>query len=284
MLSVRNIAKRLPDGRLLLKNISFEVEKGEFVGILGESGVWKTVLLRCINGLTQPDHGEVIINGIKGDGGPQKINGKRGQELRKIRREIGMIFQGSILVKRLSVLENVLTGGLGRISTVRSLLYGFTDEEVDSALGAIDKVGIRSLAYRRAETLSGGEMQRAAIARVIFQEPRLLLADEPVSNLDPKNTEAVLDYLKPLTQEMSIIGVFHAPKIVSQYCTRAIGIRDGNIVYDGNPFLSDRTLEAIYGAGKHTPGTTADKTFSSPWETVTEWKQEGEDGAAMQIS
>jgi phosphonate transport system ATP-binding protein len=161
-----------------------------------------------------------------------------------------MVFQGSILVKRLSVLENVLTGRLGRISTARSLFYGFTDGEVGSALEALDKVGIRSLAYRRAETLSGGEMQRVAIARAIFQEPYLLLADEPVSNLDPKNTEAVLDYLKPLTQQMAIIGVFHAPRIVSQYCTRIIGIRDGVVVYDGSPTLSDVTLESIYGTGK----------------------------------
>ena len=247
MLSVKNISKRLPDGRLLLRDISFEVEKGEFIGILGESGVGKTVLLRCINGLTTPDRGEVIING---DGNPKKISGKKGGELRRIRRKIGMVFQGSILVKRLSVLENVLTGRLGRISTARSLFYGFTDGEVGSALEALDKVGIRSLAYRRAETLSGGEMQRVAIARAIFQEPYLLLADEPVSNLDPKNTEAVLDYLKPLTQQMAIIGVFHAPRIVSQYCTRIIGIRDGVVVYDGSPTLSDVTLESIYGTGK----------------------------------
>ncbi len=248
MLAIRNISKKLPDGRPLLKSISFEVQKGEFIGILGESGVGKTVLLRCINGLTRPDHGEVIMNG---DGSPQKINGKRGKELRAIRRKIGMIFQGSILVKRLSVLENVLTGGLGRISTVRSLLYGFTDEEVDHALGALNQVGIRALAYRRAETLSGGEMQRVAIARAIFQRPHLLLADEPVSNLDPKNTEVVLDFLKPLTKQMAIIGVFHAPKLVSKYCTRIIGIRNGLIVYDGDPDLSDISLDLIYGTGEH---------------------------------
>jgi len=247
MLSVRNISKKLPDGRPLLRNISFDVQKGEFVGILGESGVGKTVLLRCINGLTKPDHGEVIMNG---DGNPEKINEKRGKELRKIRRKIGMIFQGSILVKRLSVLENVLTGGLGRMSTVRSLFYGFTDGEVKRALEALNQVGIRSLAHRRAETLSGGELQRVAIARAIFQNPHLLLADEPVSNLDPKNTEMVLDFLKPLTEQMAIIGVFHAPKLVSQYCTRIIGIRDGRVVYDGAPSLSDHDLERIYGAGK----------------------------------
>jgi phosphonate transport system ATP-binding protein len=254
MLSLRNIAKTLPDGKPLLKSISFDVEKGEFIGILGESGVGKTVLLRCINGLTNPDQGEVIMNG---DGKPQRINGKKGKELRSIRRKIGMIFQGSILVKRLSVLENVLTGGLGRVSTVRSLLYGFTDGEIDMALNALNQVGIISLASRRAETLSGGEMQRVAIARAIFQEPHLLLADEPVSNLDPKNTEVVLDILKPLTERMAIIGVFHTPKLVSKYCTRVIGIRNGHIVYDGSPEPSDFTLNLIYGTKETTPALMA---------------------------
>ncbi len=250
MLAIRNIYKKLPDGRPLLKGISFDVQKGEFIGILGESGVGKTVLLRCINGLTQPDHGEIIMNG---DGNPQKINGKKGKELRTIRRKIAMIFQGSILVKRLTVLENVLTGGLGRISTARSLFYGFTEEEVHHALAALSQVGIQNLAYRRAETLSGGEMQRVAIARAIFQKPLLLLADEPVSNLDPKNTEVVLDFLKPLTEHMAIIGVFHAPKLVGKYCTRVIGIRNGLIVYDGEPDLSDAILNLIYGAGRPSP-------------------------------
>ena len=246
MLAIRNISKKLPDGRLLFKDISFEVKKGEFIGVLGESGVGKTVLLRCINGLTKPDVGEVVLNG---DGEPQRINGKKGKELRAIRRKIGMIFQGSILVKRLSVLENVLLGKLGWISTARSVFYGFTDEEVSEALQSLNKVGIQSLAHRRAETLSGGEMQRVAIARTIFQKPHLLLADEPVSNLDPKNTEIVLDFLKPLTQDMAIIGVFHSPNLVAQYCTRAIGMKNGAIVYDGSPHLSEEDLRAIYGGG-----------------------------------
>jgi phosphonate transport system ATP-binding protein len=244
MLSVKNVAKKLPDGRLLLKDISFEVKKGEFVGILGESGVGKTVLLRCINGLTTPDSGEVIINGGHYT---QKINGKKGKDLREIQRHIGMIFQGSILVKRLSVLENVLTGRLGWISPIRSLVYGFTDDEVEVAMEALEKVGVRHLADRRAETLSGGEMQRVAIARALFQEPYLLLADEPVSNLDPKNTEMVLDYLQPLTRQMAIVGVFHSPKLVSQYCTRAIGIKDGVVLYDGSPHISPSMLVEIYG-------------------------------------
>lgn len=243
MLSVRNITKRLPDGRLLLKEISFKAEKGEFIGILGKSGVGKTVLLRCINGLTAPDSGEVVINGA---GDPQKINSKDNKDLRGIRQRIGMIFQSFNLVKRLSVLENVMTGRLGRISTVRSLLYGFTDKEVETALIALDRVGIQHLAYRRAETLSGGEMQRVAIARALMQEPHLMLADEPVANLDPKAAEVVLDYLKPLTEEMCILGVFHAPDIVRKYCSRAIAIKDGIVVHDGPPDLPDDLIEYIY--------------------------------------
>ncbi|MCL0100891.1 phosphonate ABC transporter ATP-binding protein [Peptococcaceae bacterium] len=243
MLAVKGITKKLPDGRMLLSGISFEVKKGEFVGILGKSGVGKTVLLRCINGLTKPDSGEILLDV---NGSLQKVNDKKEKKLRKIRQYIGMIFQGSILVKRLSVLENVLTGRLGRINTIRSLLYGFTNKEVNEALSALERVGVKHLAGRRAETLSGGEMQRVAIARALFQQPCLLLADEPVSNLDPKNTEIVLDYLKPLTKSMAIIAVFHSPELVSKYCTRAIAIKNGTVVYDGNPHLSSSTLEYIY--------------------------------------
>lgn len=244
MLSVRNIAKRLPDGRQLLRDISFDVKTGEFVGILGESGVGKTVLLRCINGLTAPDSGEVLI---AGNDSVYRVNGDS-KERRQVQRQIGMIFQGSILVKRLSALENVLTGRLGWINPLRSLLYGFTDAEVSTALAALDKVGVKHLAYRRAETLSGGEMQRVAIARALIQDPFLLLADEPVSSLDPKNTELVLESMLPLTQQMPIVGVFHSPKLVSQYCTRAIGIKDGKVVYDGSPHIAGDMLDEIYGA------------------------------------
>lgn len=247
MLTVKNISKRLPDGRLLLEDISFEVKKGEFVAVLGLSGVGKTVLLRCINGLTQPDSGEVVIT--DGNGHLYKMNRIKGKELRKIRQRIGVIFQSFNLVKRVSVLENVLMGKLGRIHPLRSLFYGFTDEEVDCALDALDKVGISDLAFQRVETLSGGELQRVALARAIMQEPLLLLADEPVASLDPKNARVVLDYLSSLTQDMAILGVFHQPELVSQYCTRVIGIRDRRIVYDGSPHLSPGDLEIIYGKG-----------------------------------
>lgn len=245
LLDVKNLAKRLPDGRLLLKDISLEIERSEFVGILGASGVGKTVLLRCINGLTTPDSGEVVVNG---DGNPKKINGTKGGELRKIRQRIGMIFQGFNLVKRLSVIENVMTGRLGRIHPLRSLFYGFTDEEAEMSLEALEKVGVKHLTSRRVETLSGGEMQRVAIARALVQTPYLLLADEPVANLDPTTAEVVMDCLKPLTEDVTIIGVFHQPEIVRKYCTRAIGIKNGLIIYDGDPNLSDSDLESIYSS------------------------------------
>jgi phosphonate transport system ATP-binding protein len=243
MLTVKNIAKRLPDGRLLLKDVSFDIKKGEFVAMLGLSGVGKTVLLRCINGLTRPDDGEVVLNG---DGNPKKINGSTGKKLRKIRRRIGMIFQSFNLVKRLSVIENVMTGRLGSIHPLRSLFYGFTDEEAEMALRALERVGIKRLAHRRAGTLSGGEMQRVAIARSLVQEPYLLLADEPIANLDPKTAEDVMDCLTQLTQDMAIVGVFHQPEVTRHYCTRAIGIKDGGVVYDGDADLSEGALENIY--------------------------------------
>ncbi|MCD5407371.1 MAG: phosphonate ABC transporter ATP-binding protein [Desulfotomaculum sp.] len=244
MLTVKNIAKRLPDGRLLLKNISFEAKKGEFIGIMGKSGTGKTVLLRCINGLTAPDKGEILIN----EGNyVHKVNEKKGKELRQIRQRVAVIFQSFNLVKRLSVLENVMTGRLGRIGTWRSLFYGFTDQEVIMARQALRRVGVEHLAGRRAETLSGGEMQRVAIAKALMQEPYLLLADEPVANLDPQTSDVVLEYLQPLTKDMAILGVFHTPDIVRKYCTRAIGIKDGLVVYDGSPDLSERDLENIYG-------------------------------------
>lgn len=246
MLSVKNISKRLPDGNLLLKNISFEVKENEFIGILGRSGVGKTVLLRCINGLSVPDSGEVVltINGIT-----KKINGQKGKELREIRQKIGIIFQSFNLVKRLSVIENVMTGKLGTIDTIRSVLYGFTDEEAILAIKTLTKVGIDHLAHRRAETLSGGEMQRVAIAKAIMQNPYIILADEPVANLDPNTAEVVLNYMIPLLEKMSIIGVFHDPDLVKKYCTRAIAIKDGTIIYDGSPNIAKNDLEFIYARG-----------------------------------
>jgi phosphonate transport system ATP-binding protein len=164
-----------------------------------------------------------------------------------VRQKIGVIFQGYHLVKRLSALENVMIGRLGQISTLRSLFYGFTDAEAAEALQALDRVKMSSMADVRTGSLSGGEMQRVAIARAIFQSPTILLADEPISNLDPSNAKTIMKMIKPLSELMPVVGVFHQPEMTAKYCSRVIAIKDGKVIYDGEPKLSNRQLEEIYG-------------------------------------
>ncbi|TDX00842.1 phosphonate ABC transporter ATP-binding protein [Dinghuibacter silviterrae] len=240
MLEVRHISKTLPGGRKLLDDISFSVRKGEFVGILGASGAGKTLTLRCLNGLMTPDAGSVLLEG-------EDICRVSKRRLRLLRQRIGVVFQGYHLVKRLTALDNVLVGRLGRINTLRSLVYGFTDKEADAALQALEQVKIPQLAGTRVGSLSGGEMQRVAIARAIFQEPGLLLADEPISNLDPSNAKVIMKLIRPLAENMPVVGVFHQPEMTARYCTRVIALKEGRIIYDGDPKLSQEQLVDIYG-------------------------------------
>lgn len=246
MLQVRSLVKTVAGERRVLDGVSFSVNAGEFVGILGSSGAGKSLTLRAITGLTQLDSGEVSFTGA--DGLPCNISRARGRELRHARRQIGVIFQGLHLVKRLSVLENVMIGRLGYINPLRSWLYGFTDAEATGALAALEQVGMATFADRLTGTLSGGEMQRVAIARAIFQQPRLYLADEPVASLDPRNAESVLELLLPLSTTTPVIGTFHQPDLTRRFCTRIIGIRAGRVVYDGSPDLSRADLNHIYGS------------------------------------
>jgi phosphonate transport system ATP-binding protein len=245
MIEVRNLVKSLPNGRRLLDGISFTVTRGEFVGILGASGAGKTLTLRCLNGLLKPDQGSVIVE----DENQQKwdVCQASKKQLRVLRQKIGVIFQGNHLVKRLSALENVLIGRLGQIRTLRSLVYGFTDREAEEAYLALEKVKISSLAGARVGSMSGGEMQRVAIARAIFQNPTLLLADEPISSLDPSNAKLIMKLIRPLAETLPIIGVFHQPEMTARYCTRVIAIKEGRVVYDGSPRLSQDLLVEIYG-------------------------------------
>lgn len=245
MIEVINISKTLPNGKKLLDNISFKVKKGEFVGILGASGAGKTLTLRSLNGLLKLDSGSVIFKNELGD----KVNIclLSNKKLRKVRQKIGVIFQGYHLVQRLSVLENVMIGRLGSITTFRSIFYGFTDAEAQEAMGALEKVNMEHLANNKVSSLSGGEKQRVGIARAIFQKPNLLLADEPISNLDPKNAKLIMKLIKPLSEEIPVIGVFHQPEMTAKYCTRVIAIKEGKIIYDGKPNLSEDQLSEIYG-------------------------------------
>jgi phosphonate transport system ATP-binding protein len=248
MLRVSNIVVKLPNGRNLVNQTSFTVGRGEFVSILGSSGAGKSLTLRCIVGLTKASEGEITLAGPAGE--IYRTTNVGARELRRARRHIGLIFQGSNLVKRLTVLENVMLGRLGHINPIRSWLIGFKDSEAKDAMVALDRVKMSHYAARLTGSLSGGEMQRVSIARAIHQRPLIYLADEPISSLDPKNAEAIMSILRPLSRETPVIGAFHQPAIVAQYCTRAIGIRLGRVVYDGPAKMSPRDLEYIYSGSE----------------------------------
>lgn len=228
---------------MVLKDISFYVRKGEFVGILGPSGAGKTMLLNCLNGLVKPTAGDVIFHQ---NGHAASIKHISRKSLRMLRSQIAVVFQGFNLVNRATVLDNVLVGRLGQINPLRSMFYGFTDQEAEGALAALAQVNMASFASRRVASLSGGEKQRVAIARAIFQEPKVLLADEPIANLDPHNARQIMALLKPFATQMPVIGVFHQPEIAQAYCHRIIAIREGRIVYDGVPTLTTGDLNKIY--------------------------------------
>jgi phosphonate transport system ATP-binding protein len=244
-LQIQNLSKTLPNNLTLLNDISFTVSTGEFVGILGASGAGKSLTLRCLLRLTEPSGGQVGFT--TKDGKLYQLNASRGRALRQARRHMGVIFQGSILVKRLRVIENVMLGKLGSINPWRSWLYGFTDTEARAALAALRRVHMEDYADRYTGSLSGGEMQRVSIARAIYQEPDIYLADEPISSLDPRNARAIMELLAPLKEHGPVLGIFHQPDMVARYCTRAIGLKEGCIVYDGPPNLAPALLREIYG-------------------------------------
>ncbi len=245
MIQVVHLTKQLPNGKLLLNDISFEVRKGEFLGILGPSGAGKTLTLKSLIGLLDLTKGEVWIE----ESNNERINifKTKAKVLKKLRTKIALIFQGYHLVQRATAIDNVLMGRLGSISTFRSLIFGFNEIEKNAAMSSLEKVNMQHLAQAKVASLSGGEKQRVAIARALFQEPNLLLADEPISSLDPKNAKIIMGILKELSTLFPVIGVFHQPELCAKYCSRIIAIKDGKKVYDGPPVLEETLLEFIYG-------------------------------------
>jgi phosphonate transport system ATP-binding protein len=247
MLEVRNLTKVYDDGTVALKNVSFEVRDGEFLIIIGLSGSGKSTLLRCINRLIEPTEGEVIWDGVN-------VTVAEAEELRAIRRQIGMIFQQFNLVKRSSVLNNVLSGRLGYMNPWSSLLYRFSAEDLQRAHKALERVGIPEQAHKRADDLSGGQQQRVGIARALMQEPKIILADEPVASLDPVLAVSILGHLQQLNQEdgISVLCSLHYLDLVKIYATRVIGLRAGEIVYRGTREqirrMTDAEFKEIYGA------------------------------------
>lgn len=246
MLVVENLTKVYDNGTVALKNVSFEVPDGEFLVIIGLSGSGKSTLLRCINRLIEPTEGRILWNG-------KDITKASDAEMRLIRREIGMIFQHFNLVERSSVLTNVLAGRSGYVNPWWSLLNYFPEEEKQRALRALERVGIKDKAYNRADALSGGQKQRVGIARALMQDPKMILADEPVASLDPVLANSILDYLEKLNQEQNITVLcsLHYLDLVQRYATRVIGLRGGKLVYEGTGEdirrITDEEFKHIYG-------------------------------------
>lgn len=243
MLTVEHLYKTYPNGTQALKDVSFEVEEGEFLAVIGLSGSGKSTLLRCINRLIEPTSGKVIWNHID-------ITAQPSSEMRKVRRQIGMIFQQFNLVKRSSVMTNVLSGRLGYISPYQSLLNYFSGDDRQRAVTNLAKVGLSEKAYVRADSLSGGQQQRVGIARALMQEPKLVLADEPVASLDPVLAHSILKYLEQLNKEskITVLCSLHFLDLVHRYATKAIALKDGELVFQGLPKeIDDAQFKAIYG-------------------------------------
>ncbi len=243
MLRVENLTKVYPNGTPALKGVSFEVKDGEFLAVIGLSGSGKSTLLRCINRLIEPTSGKIYWEN-------QDVTLASSTDLRKIRRQIGMVFQQFNLVKRSSVLTNVLSGRLGYVNTISSSMHLFSASDLGRAMSSLEQVGLAEKAHVRADSLSGGQQQRVSIARALMQEPRLILADEPVASLDPVLAHTILKYLEQLNKErgITVLCSLHFLDLVHRYATRAIALRDGELVFEGLPKqIDDAQFKAIYG-------------------------------------
>lgn len=235
-----------PDGTVALRDVSFEVKDGEFLAVIGLSGSGKSTLLRCINRLLEPTEGNIIWNG-------RDITHIEPGELRGVRREIGMIFQNFNLVRRSSVMTNVLAGRLGYTPPSWSLINRFSKEDRQMAMQALERVGIPNKANNRADELSGGQQQRVGIARALMQQPKMILADEPVASLDPVLAHSILGSLEKLNQEdhITVLCSLHFLDLVQRYATTVIGLRDGQLVFQGGKKdiaqISDKRFKEIYG-------------------------------------
>ena len=243
MLKIEGLTKAF--GPLLaVDEVSFEVPPGQMLGIIGRSGAGKSTLLRLINRLAEPTAGKVHY-----DGG--EVTALKGRRLRLWRRQCAMIFQQFNLVPRLDVLTNVLMGRLSYQPTARSLLMLFTAEERALAVVTLDRVEMATSILQRADSLSGGQQQRVAIARALVQQPRIILADEPIASLDPRSATRVMEILSTINRDdgITVICNLHTIDTARAYCDRIIGLRAGKIVFDGVPEALDRaSIQDIYGS------------------------------------
>ena len=242
LIEAEGVGLRYPTGKVALESASFAVRPGELVVILGANGSGKSTLLRCVTGMLRPTAGAVRVAG-------QEIGVLSGRRLAKARTALGMVFQHAHLVRRRSVLANVMTGTLGRHRTWASCLGRLPASEQDFAGRCLDQVGLRASASQRAGTLSGGQAQRVSVARALAQRPKALLADEPVASLDPEAAGELMRLLRRISAEdgLGVLCVLHQPDLARRYADRILGLRGGRMVFDASPDrLGADSVAALY--------------------------------------
>ncbi|MFD1334474.1 phosphonate ABC transporter ATP-binding protein [Oceanobacillus iheyensis] len=268
LLSIKNLVKVYGKETRALNGISLDFYPGEFIVVIGPSGAGKSTLIRNINRLVDPTEGEVIFDGHH----LEKLSGRK---LRKERSKIGMIFQHYNLVGRTNVIKNVLHGQLSNVPLYKSLFGLYRHEDKEEAIALLKKVGLEDQIYKRADALSGGQMQRVGICRAILQRPKLLLADEPIASLDPLSANIVMQQLHNISREKKLTCIvnLHQVEYAKKYATRIIGIKKGEVVFDGSPSqLTDEITQDIY-EGKESQMTLKGEDNSPVKELNTKGEQ-----------
>jgi len=269
MLSVRDLQKTYDSGDEALKGVSLDVTGHETVAMIGPSGAGKSTFIRCVNRLTEPSGGTVTLDDVE-------ITGLGKKELRDARRDMGMIFQEYNLIERLTVMENVLSGRLGYVSTWDAFRRKFAGDDIERAYEVLDRVGLGGHENNRADELSGGQRQRVGIARAILQRPKILLVDEPTSSLDPETSRDVMDLLTEIANEddIPVLINIHEVDLAEEYADRIVGLRDGELVFEGTADELDETAKGQIYRGEEIPegaGPTGKvEAAETPGEASTE--------------
>lgn len=243
MIQFEGVKKTYPNGVMALRGVDLTIQQGEFVAIIGLSGAGKSTLLRTINQMHKITDGKLTVNDVD-------VSSLKGKSLRRFRRNIGMVFQSFNLIKRTTVIKNVLAARVADMGLIQSLLGLYSKKDRIIALEALDQVGILEKAYTRADQLSGGQQQRVALARCVAQQPQIILADEPVASLDPVTSQQVMNDFVKINKELniSVIANMHHVDIALKYARRVIGIKEGLIVFDGpSSAVNNEILKEIYG-------------------------------------